>query len=102
MRMERHPDPEIDRMITEAAKTIVRDMTPLQKGLMLYPSATPRSLEAIQSEVLNDHLKRYSRQDLMDGQFLEVRPGKYTFIMGEKTKRRKDGPSGQDNEVGDE
>ena len=41
MRMERPPDPEIDRMITEAAKSIVQGITPLQKGLMLYPAAPP-------------------------------------------------------------
>ena len=88
--MQRHPDSEIDGMIDETARQIVEGMTPLQIGLMRYPGAKPRKLDQVPAAVMADHLDRYMMQDLISGQFLEVLPGKYMFIMGHETKKRKD------------
>ena len=90
MKIDRHPDPPIDRAIDEAAHTMIRTMSPLQIGLMRYPNATPRQVQQVPPEVVSDHLNRYTMQDLLQGQFLEVLPGKYMFIMGHDTKKRKD------------
>ena len=97
MKNDRHPDPLINRMIDEAADEIARRMTPLQKGLTLYPDAEPRTLDEVPRAVIDDHLDRYTRQDLEEGQFLEVSPGKYTFIMAHRTKKRKSQESDPEN-----
>lgn len=88
MHIDRHPDPIVDRMIDEAARRITTGMTPLQLGLLLYPDATPKDLAELPEAIVTDHLTRYTRNDLETGQFLEVLPGRYTFIMSEATKKR--------------
>ena len=90
MIMNRHPDPAIDQAIDEMARGLVEGMSPLQIGLMRYPNAIPRELDDVPPEVVRDHLNRYTMKDLSEGQFLEVLPGKYTFIVGQDTKKRKD------------
>jgi hypothetical protein len=88
--MDRHPDPVIDATIDKLAHDAIRKMTPCDLGLMLYPNATPVSLSQVPPHVIADHLNRYTQSDLESGQFLEVLPGKYTFIMGHETKQRKE------------
>ena len=69
-------------------------MTPLERGLLLYPNAKAVSLSKVPKKVVADHLNRYSQSDLETGQFLEVLPGKYTFIMSHETKKRKESEQG--------
>lgn len=88
MHIDRHPDPIVDRMIDEAARRATARMTPLQMGLLLYPGATPKELAEVPEAIVADHLTRYTRDDLKTGQFLEVLPGRYTFIMSKETKKR--------------
>ena len=97
MKVDRHPNPEIDRMIDENAQQIIQGMTPLEIGLLRYPNATPREFGEVPADVIADHLKRYKMRELKEGQFLEVLPGKYTFFMGHETKKRKDRESEQED-----
>ena len=97
MKIDRHPNPEIDRMVDETAHQIIQGMTPLELGLLRYPYATPREVGEVPGNIIADHLKRYTMQDLIEGQFLEVLPGKYTFFMGHETKKRKDRESEQED-----
>lgn len=90
MTMNRHPDSPIRRTIDELAQELVEGMSPLQIGLLRYPSATSMDMNDVPKEVIRDHLSRYSMEDLSEGQFLEVSPGKYTFFMGQNTKKCKD------------
>jgi len=68
---------EFDRTI----HSILRDMTPRQIGLMLHPQARPVDLEKVPPGVLEDRRQRFTEEELRAGQFLEVLPGRYTFIM---------------------
>ena len=95
METDRHPDSAYDRTIDEAGRRIVQGMTPLEIGRLHYPDAVPRELGEVPPSVVVSHLDRYTMRDLAEGQFLEVLPGKYTFIMGHETKRRKDRESRQ-------
>jgi len=90
IRIDHHPNPIVDAMIDEYAQRKVRGMTPRDLGLMLYPNATPVSFSQVPPDVIADHLNRYTQSDLETGQFLEVLPGKYTFIMSHDTKKRKE------------
>ena len=89
MKVNRHPDPVIDAAIDRLATEVVQRITPRDRGLMLYPDATPTHLSEVPKNVVADHRDRYTQEDLETGQFLEVLPGKYTFIMSHETKRRK-------------
>ena len=85
----RRPDAAADAEIDRLAHKAVEKMTRRRLGLMLYPSSTPISLSQVPADVVADHRNRYTQEDLETGQFLEVLPGKYTFIMSHETKRRK-------------
>ena len=89
IKVDRHPDPVIDAAIDKLATEAVRRMTPRDRALMLYPDATPIHLSQVPKNVVADHRDRYTQEDLETGQFLEVLPGKYTFIMSHETKCRK-------------
>ena len=97
MRTNRHPDSPIRRAIDELAQELVESLSPLQIGLLRYPNAAPRNVNDVPKEVVCDHLSRYSMEDLSEGQFLELSPGKYTFFMGQNTKKRKDLQSERDD-----
>ncbi len=88
--INRQPDPVVDAEIDRLARETVRGMTPRDLGLILYPNATPVSLSQVPHNVVADHLNRYTQSDLETGQFLEVLPGKFTFIMSHETKERKE------------
>ena len=88
--MVRHPDPVVDAEIDRLAHDAIEKMTPQDLGLRLYPNATPVLLSQVPPHVVADHLTRYSRRDLETGQFLEVLPGKFTFIMSQETKRKRE------------
>jgi len=90
MKIDRHPDPVVDLMIDGGAHLVVQGMLPLEIGRLKYPDAAPKEVGEVPPAVVADHLTRYTMRDLIQGQFLEVLPGKYTFIMGHETKRRKD------------
>jgi len=87
--IDRHPSSDVDAEIDRLAHAIVRAMTPLDLGLMLYPEAKPVSLSRVPAHVVVDHLNRHTPSDLETGQFLEVLPGKFTFIMSHETRKRK-------------
>lgn len=89
IKVDRHPDPVVDAAIDRVAAEVVRRMTPRDLGLMLYPGATPISLPEVPKNAVADHSDRYTQEDLKTGQFLEVTPGKYLFIMSHETKYRK-------------
>ena len=89
IKVHRHPDPVIDAAIDRVATEAVRRMTPRDLGLMLYPDATPIPLSEVPKNVVAEHRDRYTQEDLETGQFLEVLPGKYIFIMSHETKYRK-------------
>lgn len=89
IKADRHPDPAIDAAIDRLAHDAVQKMTPRDMGLMLYPNAVPISLSQVPADVVAEHRIRYTQEDLETGQFLEVLPGKYTFIMSHETKRRR-------------
>ena len=89
IKVDRHPDPVIDAAIDRIATEAVRRMTARDLGLMLYPDATPISLSEVPKNVVAEHRDRYTQEDLETGQFLEVLPRKYIFIMSHETKYRK-------------
>ena len=93
----RRPNSPIRRAIDELAQEFVEGMSPLQIGLLRYPNATSRNVNEVPTKVIRDHLSRYSMEDLSEGQFLELSPGKYTFFMGQNTKKRKDLQSERDD-----
>jgi hypothetical protein len=89
IKVDRHPDPVIDAAIDRVATEAVQRMTPRDLGLILYPDATPIPLSEVPKNVVADHRDRYTQEDMETGQFLEVLPGKYLFIMSRETKYRK-------------
>ena len=89
METKHHPDPVVDAEIDRLAHETVQSMSPRDRGLMLYPNAEPAPLFQVPTHVVADHLNRYTQSDLENGQFLEVLPGKFTFIMSDETKKRK-------------
>jgi hypothetical protein len=75
---------------TEAtAQEIVAQMTPLEIGLSVYPTARPVPLRSVPEAAVRDHLGRYTYAELENGQFLEVLPGKYTFFMDHEARKRR-------------
>lgn len=70
----------IAEMIDMFAYTMVRQMTPLEIGQMLYPTAVAVRLKHVPTEIVMDHRSRYSKAELKRGQFFKI-DEKYTFIM---------------------
>ncbi|OVE77557.1 hypothetical protein BVX99_02405, partial [bacterium F16] len=68
MKIDRHPDPVIDKMIDQAAQFITQGMSPMEVGMRLYPNADPIELASVPAKVITDHLSRYSMRDLVLGQ----------------------------------
>ena len=91
IKRKRRPKVETDLVTDTIAHEIVSTMTPLEKGLIIYPKAVPIQMKSVPFEVLEDHLKRYTKSELENGQFFEVLPGKYTFVMDEKAYRLRRG-----------
>jgi len=75
---------------TEAiAQEIVARMTQPEIGLSIYPKARPVPLRSVPEGVVRDHLGPYTCAELENGQFLEVRPAKYTFFMDHEARKRR-------------
>ena len=76
--------PRDTEMIAEVidifAHTMVRQMTPLEIGEMLYPTAVAVRLKHVPTEIIVDHRSRYSKAELKKGQFFKIGE-RYTFIM---------------------
>jgi hypothetical protein len=73
------------KIVDEIARKIVGNMTPLEIGKTLYPDAIPEEYSNVPEEVKRDHLTRYTEEELHSGQFFQVLPGKYTFIMSHES-----------------
>ncbi len=80
-----------------AAQRAVDDLTPLQIGQVLHPGCRGVALADVPSSVLEDHRRRYTEEDLQQGQCVVVVGSRehFVFIMGHETKRRKDSESKQ-------
>ena len=76
-------------LIDSFAQDMVQRMSPLQRGKLLYPHARPVAFKDLPQSVLSDHLNRYTSEELRDGQFFEVLPGRFTFIMGNTAHNRR-------------
>lgn len=70
----------IAEMIDIFAHTMVRQLTPLEIGQMLYPTAVAVRLKHVPTEIIVDHRSRYSKAELKKGQFFKIGE-RYTFIM---------------------
>jgi len=75
-----------------AAQRLVDALTPLQIGQILHPGCRGVALADVPASVLEEHRRRYTDEDLCEGQFVIVTGSleHYVFIMGHETKRRKD------------
>ena len=78
-----------EEIIDSFAQDILRRMSPLQRGKLLYPHARPVAVKDLPQNILSDHLNRYTSEELRDGQFFEVLPEKFTFIMGNEAYDRR-------------
>ena len=78
-----------EEIIDSFAQDILRRMSPLQRGKLLYPHARPVAFKDLPQSVLSDHLNRYTSEELRDGQFFEVLSGRFTFIMGNEAHTRR-------------
>ena len=76
-------------VIDSLAQDIVVRMSPLQRGKLLYPHARPVAIKDLPQSVLSDHMNRYTSEELRDGQFFEVLPERFTFIMGNEAYDRR-------------
>ena len=79
------PKYTIKNVVDKISKQIVSNLTPLEIGKILYPDAFPVEYSCIPDEVKKEHQSRYTEKELGDGQFFEVLPGKYTFIMSQES-----------------
>ena len=79
------PANKLTNMVDGIAKEIVSKLTPREIGKTLYPDATPVEYSCIPEDVKEDHLTRYSEAELQNGHFFEALPGKYVFIMRQKS-----------------
>jgi hypothetical protein len=70
----------IEGMVDILAHTIVRQMTPLEIGQMLYPTAIAVALKHVPATIILDHRSRYSKAELKRGRFFKIGE-RYTFIM---------------------
>ena len=61
----------IAEMIDIFAHTMVRQMTPLEIGQMLYPTAVAVRLKHVPTEIIVDHRSRYSKAELKKGTVLQ-------------------------------
>lgn len=77
-------------IIDQLANAIVCHLSPMEMGRLLHPDAEPIKLKSVPTDVIADHLTRYSKSELQQGQFFKIR-NKYTFIMGQAAydKRRR-------------
>jgi hypothetical protein len=91
-----HEFPTAERTRSEtfdaAVLRTVDSLTPLQIGLMLHPGCRGIALADVPASVLEDHRRRYTDDDLREGQFIVVIGSRehFVFIMGHETKKRKD------------
>jgi len=82
---------ELEAAVVEAvAQATVAQMSPLEIGLTVYPTAKPLALHSVPQAVVDDHLQRYSQEELERGQFFEVLAGRYVFFMDHEAKRLRD------------
>ena len=72
-------------LVDKISEEIVSNLTPLEIGKILYPDAIPIEYLCVPDEIKKEHLTRYTEKELKNGQFFEVLPGKYTFIMSQKS-----------------
>jgi hypothetical protein len=70
----------IDEMVDVLGNTMVRQMTPLEIGRMLYPTAIVVELKHVPTAIIADHRSRYSKVEIKKGQFFKMGE-RYTFIM---------------------
>jgi hypothetical protein len=80
-----------------AAQHAVDNLTPLQIGQVLYPDCRGVALADVPASVIDDHRRRYTDDELREGQFVVVTGSRehFVFIMGHATKKRKDRESAQ-------
>jgi len=69
-----------EEMIDVLAHATVRQMTPLEIGLILHPTAIAIELKHVPAAIIADHRSRYSKAELKRGQFFKIGE-QYTFIM---------------------
>ena len=79
------PKYSVKDVVDKISEDIVSNLTPLEIGKMLYPDAIPVEYSCVPDEVKKEHRTRYTEEELENGQFFEVLPGKYTFIMSQKS-----------------
>ena len=79
------PKYSVKDVVDKISEEIVSNLTPLEIGKMLYPDAIPVEYSCVHDEVKKEHRTRYTEKELENGQFFEVLPGKYTFIMSQKS-----------------
>ncbi|NLH74498.1 MAG: hypothetical protein GX456_15725 [Verrucomicrobia bacterium] len=74
-----------------AAQRVLDTLTPLQIGEILHPGCRGVALADVPASVLEEHRRRYTDEDLREGQFVIVTGSTehYVFIMGHETKGRK-------------
>jgi hypothetical protein len=84
-----HPKAIIARAEAEAKKIAI-GMTPAEKALLRYPDGILLDLDEVPISVVEDHLKRYTNDELKRGQFIVAEGDKkhYVFFMDQKTKER--------------
>jgi hypothetical protein len=69
-----------EEMIDVLAYATVRQMTPLEIGRILHPTAIAVDLNHVPAAIIADHRSRYSKVELKKGQFFKIGE-QYTFIM---------------------
>ena len=79
------PKYTVKNVADKLSEEIVSNLTPLEIGKILYPDAIPVEYTSMPDVVKKEHLTRYTETELKNGQFFEVLPGKYTFIMSQKS-----------------
>ena len=67
-------------MIDVLAHATVRQMTPLEIGRILHPTAIAVELKHVPAAIIADHRSRYLKAELKRGQFFKIGE-RYTFIM---------------------
>ena len=79
---------ELERALDEAAAQIASRMSPLEMGLLIHPDAQPVALKGVPTDVIDDHLTRYTRAELNRGQFFRI-GDRYTFFMDHQAKAKR-------------
>ena len=69
IKRNRRPKVKTDLITDTLAQEIVPPMKHHEKSLLIYPKAVPIQLKSLPFEVLEDHLKRYTKSELENGQF---------------------------------